>query len=131
MKSMVVFALLSLMTAGCQSSSTAPPTVSPGQEFQLAYGKSVSIPLAGLTITFRALGEDSRCPEGVFCVWEGNARVVVAVSNTEESLNTAVDPKQISHRGYSIQLLRVNPYPVVDETHDAEDYVITLVVTKE
>ena len=49
-----------------------------------------------MAVTFKALTEDSRCPEGAVCVWKGNAGVVVSLSETDVSLNTTLQPREVS-----------------------------------
>jgi hypothetical protein len=127
MKSILIAVLLTLMISGCHS----PTGVNLGEQFQLKYGQNVFVPAANFTVTFTSLGDDSRCPEGALCFWAGNARVVVSISGIDASLNTTLEPREVSHSGYNIQLLGVNPYPKLNEHHVPEDYSITLVVTKE
>ena len=131
MKKLILIAFYTALIGGCSSPRISPATFNPGEEFQLALGQSANIAEASFQLTFITFAEDSRCPVGVVCVWEGNARVVVLVSNVEASLNTSLEPRQISHSGYSVQLLAVNPIPKVGEQFEPEDYIITLVVMKE
>jgi hypothetical protein len=121
--------LTALLIIGCNSSG--PTEVRVGEQFQLKYDQSVKLNQAGLTITFKALGEDSRCPEGMACFWAGNARVVISVNGSDASLNSYVEPREIFLAGYKTQLLAVHPYPKANQRPRPEDYIITLVVTKE
>jgi len=131
MKTKVVAStLLALLIISCDSSNN-PTDVRLGEEFQLGYGQSAALTQAGLTITFKALGEDSRCPEGEVCVWSGNARVVISIAGTDASLNMPLAPREVLHSGHKIQLLAVRPYPKVNEQHKPENYSISLIVTKE
>jgi len=131
MKRVLVAVFLTLWIAGCESSTTGPTGITLGEQFQLKYGQTAIIPAAGLAVTFKDLGEDSRCPEGALCIWAGNARVVVRLANEEVSLNTTLEPREATSAGYKVQLLKVDPYPKLDVQHDPAEYVITLVVTKE
>jgi hypothetical protein len=131
MRTRLILALLAFMIPSCVFSPTSPASVALGEQFQLAYGQCVDIREAGFGITFMAIAEDSRCAEGAVCVWEGNARVEISVSNIDVSLNTTLEPRQMSYQGYLIRLLTVNPYPVLGEQIEPEDYVIALVVTEE
>ena len=45
-----------------------------GQEFSLRIGRKVTLRDTELKIRFVSVIEDSRCPKGVNCVWQGNAR---------------------------------------------------------
>jgi hypothetical protein len=46
-----------------------------GDPFALRYGQSVHLDDAKLKIEFHAVEQDSRCPVGVVCVWEGQCVV--------------------------------------------------------
>lgn len=129
MKYLLTLAMLAWLTAGCSSSTTGPKAAKLGEPFELAYSESTLIRGTGLTLTFTALGEDSRCPEGAQCFWQGNARVVISVDGAKEDLNTGVPPHRVIRRGYTIELLEVLPYPKADEEQrPAEDYSVKLVV---
>src|SRR5262245_13119919 len=46
-----------------------------GQEFELKINDEALIEGEGLTVSFDSVLEDSRCPEGVDCIWHGNAKI--------------------------------------------------------
>lgn len=81
----LVPALLILATGGCSgSSSESAPEVrasATGEPFVLAQGESVEVVKHALQ--FLDVVEDSRCPEGVTCVWEGRAKVRLSASNPQ------------------------------------------------
>lgn len=74
-----------------------------------------------MNVTFKNISEDSRCPEGVQCVWAG-----VAVANVE-FMSTTSRPvtlqiattdvaaknlsKKVNFNGYEISLAQVSPNP--------------------
>jgi len=100
------------------------------EEIQIKIGESVTLEKESLTIKFKSLVADSRCPQGVVCVWEGNAEVILEVSKNEIALNTALDPKEKVVGDYNIQLRDVIPYPKAGEELKPEDYSIRIVVSK-
>ncbi len=112
--------------------NTSKSPISPklDNEFEINYGQSVNLQNHNLIIKFKAVDEDSRCPEGAVCVWEGNARIVIEISQTALVLNTTLEPKEIEHIGYKIRLTAVHPYPKTNEQIKIEDYSIKLFVTK-
>ncbi len=124
-----VFVILALSVIGCDS-STGPTGPGLDEEFVLAFGQTVTLKNYSLTITFKSVLEDSRCPTGAECVWAGNAKIVIEVSQTDIELNTTLEPKQAGYLAYSIQLLAVNPYPKLNEQLQPEDYSIKLIVTR-
>ncbi|MEO7839420.1 MAG: hypothetical protein ABIU06_08730 [Anaerolineales bacterium] len=100
------------------------------EEIQIKIGESVTLERGILTIKFKSLAEDSRCPQGADCVWEGNAEVLLEVSKNEIALNTTLDPKEKVVGDYNIQLKDVIPYPRAGEEHKPENYSIKIVVSK-
>ena len=101
-----------------------------GDEFWLKMGESVTLQKGGLTIQFKSLAGDSRCPEGVLCVWMGNAEVILEVSKNEITLNTLLDPTEEVVGDYIIQLRDVIPYPKAGVEYLPENYSIKIVVSK-
>ena len=105
------------------------------QEFEVRMGSQVVIANEGLRISFSRVTEDSRCPEGVKCVWTGNAKVVLKLSKARKrsaimSLNTTLDPKHDDYREYDVKLVNLNPYPKKDVRIKKKDYVATLIVSR-
>ncbi len=105
------------------------------QEFELKLGQQVLIENERLRISFTGVAEDSRCPEGVQCVWAGNGKVVLRLIKmrkraTMMKLNTGVDPKQNTYQGYEVKLVSLNPYPKKNARIKMKDYVATLVVSR-
>jgi hypothetical protein len=127
----VVSLLLAVLIVGCDPSTTGPTAVNLGERFQLGYGQSATVSHTGVTVTFKSLGEDSRCPEGCCCIWAGNARVIISVAGMDTSLNSYLEPKEISCSEYRITLLDVRPYPRLDEHIDSQSYTIILIITRE
>jgi hypothetical protein len=99
-------------------------------EFWIKMGESVTLEKGSLTIKFLSLAGDSRCPEGVLCVWMGNAEVILEVSKNEIRLNTLLDPKEEVVGDYNIQLRDVIPYPKAGVEYMPENYSIKIVVSK-
>ena len=100
------------------------------REIQIKLGESVTLEGGTLTIKFISLAGDSRCPQGVLCVWRGNAEVILDVSNTEISLNTALEPNERAVGQYTVQLRDVIPYPQAGEQYKSQNYSIKIVVSK-
>ena len=109
-----------------------------GREFKLRARHQVTLKRESLRIKFAAVTEDSRCPADVQCVWAGNAAVRLDVSirgrgSKSPTLNTnnrssLVDENQ--YPGYRVKLVELSPYPRSAHKIAAEDYVVTLLVSK-
>ena len=100
------------------------------EEIQIEFGESITLEKGKLTIKFKSLVGDSRCPQGVVCVWAGNAEVILEVSKNKIALNTTLDPRQQVVGDYNIQLRDVIPDPKAGEELKPEDYSIKIVVSK-
>lgn len=105
------------------------------QEITLAFSEQKTIEDEALTLTFTALNEESRCPEGVQCVWAGQATITVEASkpgsSPASSALTVPSPNTTSYSGYSITLVDLAPYPTAGYQPAPEEYVATLLVTKQ
>ncbi len=127
MKYLLIYSAFLLIQ--CNNSGT-PLNPAPGHEFEINYGQSRTLDNYPLTIKFKNVIEDSRCPENAVCVWEGNARIAIEVSQKDFILNTVLEPEEIDYLGFKIRLIEVYPYPKINEQIEIEDYTIKLVVDK-
>jgi hypothetical protein len=88
-------------------------------------------------ICMESVINDSRCPTGAYCFWEGNATVRFKFEKVNEDpvlfdLNT--------HRGfttdtvisgYKFSLVGLDPYPTLNRRIDPKDYRAQIVIEKE
>ena len=88
-----------------------------------------------LEITFTRVLEDSRCPIGVTCIWEGNAKVELEVGALNSDaptirlvLNTATEPRDGDAYGQRITLIAVRPNPVSTAPIPHDTYEVRLKV---
>ncbi|MGH9878878.1 MAG: hypothetical protein ACRD5H_14700, partial [Nitrososphaerales archaeon] len=107
-------------------------------QFQLKIGQTAFIESKNIKLRFLNVTEDSRCPADAVCVWEGQVTVLLNVMHNEEGLgdfdltirggdkNLAIKPFD----GYSIQLMKVDPYPFASRPTELTDYVATLQVSE-
>ena len=97
--------------------------------------KEKAVPRTGLRIGFLEMVEDSRCPTDTNCVWAGNAKVRIQVSNGRNSpktfeLNTLSAPQIVTYNGYEIKFVGLTPQPRSNIRIDRNGYVATLEVRK-
>ena len=123
---------------GCRSNgerSDGPSTPSSPQQVQIALGQSQRV--GALSVRFDEVSGDSRCPVGVQCVWEGDAVVVLTVSEPARSgaaleLHTAGRfPREGTYGRYRVQLVSLEPQPRADEPVRRDLYRATLLITHE
>ena len=130
-----IFSLLLIFTTAWPQPVARDKEAALDQEFEIKVGQRVSIKREGLRVTFTRVAEDSRCPEGVTCVWAGNGKVVLKLSKARRraatmSLNTTLDPKQDDYRGYDVKLVSLSPHPKKNVPIRKKDYVATLIVSR-
>lgn len=106
-----------------------------GGGVEIKVGQERKIEGAGLRVAFERVAEDSRCPEGVQCVWAGNARARFSATDrkgecVEFDLNTGVEPFEYRFGEHTIRLAKLAPHPVADRQLNKSDYVATVVVSK-
>ncbi len=72
--------------------------------------------------------QDSRCPEGVVCVWQGEVNVILNVYNYSESEVVLKSVHQPSDTVgvYVFSLVQVDPYPRYKHPVETDDYRVTL-----
>lgn len=96
-----------------------------------------------MNVTFKNMAEDSRCPEGVTCVWEGAAVANIEFMGTTTRpmtipLATTENAGRNYHKstvfnGYYITLVEVNPAPTSQDGAKTlkGKYRIGIIVNKE
>jgi hypothetical protein len=123
--------IASFATAGCSGN-----VVSLGEEFSLRIGESAGINGEALRIKFVEVTEDSRCPTGVVCVWEGRVSCHIEIEY-RGSFNRLVLsepgstgwPHEYVFEEYKIAY-HVEPYPQAGSEIEQEEYRLELTVTK-
>jgi len=120
---------------GCGVSITTPsePIVTVvGDTTFVQLPVEASVMVDAVSIHFDRVTEDSRCPFGVVCVWAGNARIELTVSDGVDAevlgLNTDTPPTQDDFGGYTIRLDQLDPYPLAGRPTRPNSYVAKLAV---
>lgn len=77
---------------------------------------------------------DSRCQEGVVCVWRGEVTVKGEwTENNSKStfeLHSVLTDQQKQPEGYTIKLVDAKPYPKYGDDSRPEDLLVTLLIQK-
>ena len=108
-----------------------------GTPLELPIGTPVKDAASKATFTFVSVVNDSRCPKGVTCVWEGDAVIEVRVTPeggepeiVQLHLNARTG-KDVVVRGLRLALERLEPYPEEGRSIGARDYRAFLSITHE
>jgi len=103
----------------------------------LSCQECLKVPENQIFFCFESVLNDSRCPIGAYCFWEGNAKTRFKFEKYNEKpvlfdLNT--------HKGftndtivyvYKVTLLDLKPHPVLDHRIEQKDYKAKLLIVKE
>ena len=127
----IILSTVSFVIAACSSNA-----VSLGQEFSLHIGESASIRGEKLQFRFLEVTEDSRCPTGVVCIWEGRVSCLVEITYreslhrvelTEPSLTSW--PPENTFNEYKIAY-HIEPYPQAGAEIAEDEYRLHLKISK-
>jgi len=131
---LLVFLAIVLAVSNCDGFDNS--SVRLNEEFSLSIGQRAFIAGENLEVKFKEVTEDSRCPSGVTCVWEGRVTCVVeltqaGVSNqmslTEPGLTDEYSRER--YQGYEFAF-HVTPYPEAGKNIPADKYRLYLIVAK-
>ncbi|MFC1955892.1 hypothetical protein ACFLWZ_05130 [Chloroflexota bacterium] len=127
----LLLATMMFVIAACNSD-----TVSLGQEFSLRIGESTSIRGEELQVRFLEVTEDSRCPTGVVCIWEGRVSGLLEITYRESLHRVELTepgstswPSEITSEEYKIAY-HVEPYPQAGIEIAEEEYRLELTISK-
>lgn len=118
-----------VLLASCKDLSPIKVAPELGEVFELRVGSSVTLANSDVTITFKDVTEDSRCPRSVECFIAGEAVLSVGFNNSTIKLNTNSN-LGVQVGSYTIKLEGLDPYPEHDSPTKNGDYRATFIVTK-
>jgi hypothetical protein len=106
------------------------PIEVPTIAIKIPLGKTVNTGTAN--VTFEEVVEDSRCPEGVQCVWAGNAKVQLQISSKDGAtkqmqvlFENGKQPILYEDESCVIRALQLKPYPTADDG-GVREYVLLI-----
>lgn len=115
-----------------QTQPQVQTTVQVGSPFQLAYGETVSF--KQLHIRFSKVLSDSRCPNGVQCIWAGEVSVELELSENNQTETVALTlardstEKSVLNGKYRLSLLAVTPQPQEGQELASKAYHLRLLL---
>ncbi|HAQ21879.1 MAG TPA: hypothetical protein DCR40_22015 [Prolixibacteraceae bacterium] len=85
------------------------------------------------TLLLKEIG-DSRCPEGVVCVWQGEVTLkgewTSPNNKTNIELHSVLNDLQKVPEGFTMKIVDAKPYPKYGANSKPEDLVVTLLIQK-
>jgi len=112
------------------------PTGTSSRDIVLTPGRPVRVDGTRLAVTLHAIVDDSRCPEGVTCIWAGDVSARIGIDDGEGSarevtLHLNTSERDIVHGDLRLTLMSVTPYPKADEKIAPESYRATMRVERQ
>lgn len=127
---MVPLVLLVVGLSACSASTGARGGAAESRRVELGVGESAAID--SCEVRFDHLVSDSRCPEGVTCVWAGDAEVALdlrcGARHHELRLHTNLEPRAVEAEGVHIELEAVEPAPRADTRVDPDSVRVVVAV---
>jgi hypothetical protein len=129
----LLFSFLFILTALSRADTKDIQNPTMNQEFKLKVGEQAKIATEELSIKFVSVAEDSRCPKGEQCITQGKGKIQLEMAKGENKpqsieLNTSSGPQEANYEKYTVKLLALDPYPVMNRVLKSEDYVATIAV---
>lgn len=130
----IVLFYFGLVTAQDTNQITSPVIVA-----KIGVGEAIIID--GITIFFKEVLEDSRCPKRVTCIWAGRAKVIVGIKEDGQviqekeiifgqTMDGELTNKTLFEFGNSrLKAFSIEPYPEYEKITDLTTY--TLLIYKE
>lgn len=114
----LLFAVVAIgCLAACEKNEDSDRTIENkfGEPLPLKIGESVEVEGAAFVVAFDEIIEDSRCPTGVECFWEGQAKIQLLINDAQsvEVIKRAGKEEMAKDTldGFVYTLLDVSPYP--------------------
>lgn len=140
-----------IFVVACASEPATPPADIPfdlGKEFALVSGQSAKLQDAGLTVTFKGVLSDGRCPLDIECAESGPVALAVTLQVGSEAPQELVfqtftndfgNVPEIEFQGMQtnveigdllLQVRKVLPFPVSNTEIEPDEYFVSFLVTK-
>ncbi|GHE33622.1 hypothetical protein [Sphingobacterium griseoflavum] len=141
MRKVIMVFFVFTMLYGCVSRRPIPPSDAKRQDsttLVLKEGQTVFLEREQVNLTFNRVVEDSRCPEGVNCVWAGIGAVELTAMGTytrpqtfilatEKNAKKNYEPSAVFN-GYTYRLNALMPYPTQEKSSKRETYSVEISV---
>ena len=106
-----------------------------GEEVKFRVGEVATFDGDALRVLFDRVTDDSRCPVGTTCVWEGDAIawMILTLGRETATLQLHTHPNFVREgiaAGYRVRLVTLSPLPEADRRIDPQAYVVSVVVER-
>jgi heat shock protein HslJ len=132
----ILIAVLGLIFSfGC-TGQTDEITANLGQEVELKIGQTVSVEEEQIEVKFAEVVNDSRCPSGATCIWQGEVTCILDIAYSDTIYQKTIiqpgltqEPVKDVFEEYALYF-NVYPYPALDKDINTSEYRLQLVIEK-
>lgn len=134
--SLLIFVVVALNLSACNDKALECSNFPDSLRVTIKNGETKTIYECNNTqvkLSFNKVEDDSRCPTGAVCVWQGTAHININFNNSPDNLTLELQKDQtVEYEGsnYAILFEALNPYPAYDSTINPAWYVATLKFSK-
>jgi hypothetical protein len=129
---LALVAIALCIVPACSKANPNEIPVSANTNFLLPVGKTALLKGQDLSFKFDSVTTDSRCPTGVICVWAGEARCKMLV--TQNGKNQEVILTQSGASADNVQAFigkyqvsfQLSPYPKAGSPINPQDYTLSM-----
>jgi hypothetical protein len=129
-KYLLIFFLFAGM--GCEETEI-DPAFSVGKESVFQINQLYTSSDGQYTLMIKEIS-DSRCPEGVVCIWQGEVSLkgewTSGNNKTAFELHSVLSDQQKVPEGFTMKIVDAKPYPKYGTETKPEDLVVTLLIQK-
>ncbi|RZS99100.1 hypothetical protein [Aquimarina brevivitae] len=135
---LLVFVLFTVGVTYAQDTSTDDVVPAPKIITKLPLGQKVT--LGQKSIQFIDVLEDSRCPTGVECIWEGQAKAKIKIFENDELLEEkmlvfgvkSINPERTSEvckdGKHTVVAYSLSPYPEASSPISKANYTLDIII---
>ena len=132
---LLISLLILIPLVGCQSGPGRIKAAIDNQ-FSMSSGQVAELAGESITLQFEGIQEDSRCPKGATCIWQGRVISILQINDNGLSSKIVLIEPGLSDRYYKNTYKQyeftshVQPYPELGKKISSEDYHLFLTVKK-
>ncbi len=118
-----------LMTTSSPSAPSVPgQVISDYGQASLSLGNIVTF--KDLSVSLLKVVDDSRCPQGVTCVWAGTANTELQISDSAGTSTQKIElGKAVTVGNQTIEIVSISPFPSKDKSISQSEYKVIVKVT--
>lgn len=118
---------------GCEETIILDQAFSVGKESTFHINQLYTSSDGKYTLQIKEIG-DSRCPEGVMCIWSGEVTIkgewTASKNKSTFEIHSVVNQEDKVPDGFTIKIIDAKPYPKFGTESKPEDLVVTLLIQK-